>query len=247
MSASIWYDREDFTVIEDFLWSYLRRGDQYIDVGANIGTTTLTASSAVGSTGRVLAVEPNPRTFRFLKGNIRLNGSTNIAALNMGLGSREGELTFAAVGVGDDEFAVTHGKGVTIPGRRLDSIAGDMGKIALIKIDVEGYEQEVLAGATQTLSNTECVLFEASDAHLARHGSSIRSIIQYLADLEFTTVELTHEGHLIIVEEGYPQRSGVGDNLIATRDVSDLRDRLRLTPSGKLCGPGAEFDIPVSV
>src|SRR5206468_1237642 len=56
----------------EFFRAYLKPGDIVVDVGANIGETALTESLAVGNSGRVIAFEPHPRTFGFLKENLEL-------------------------------------------------------------------------------------------------------------------------------------------------------------------------------
>ena len=73
MSAAMWAD-PDFRVGEErFLRAVLQPGDVVIDVGANVGSTALASAVAVGAEGHVLAVEPHPRIFGYLKANIARN------------------------------------------------------------------------------------------------------------------------------------------------------------------------------
>ena len=71
----------------------IREGDTVIDVGANIGCFSLLASQLVGPTGRVLALEPDPRTFAQLEANIKLNNATNITPYCVALGESCGDAT----------------------------------------------------------------------------------------------------------------------------------------------------------
>lgn len=59
----------------DFLRATLRRGDTFLDVGANIGYLTLLGAAAVGPEGTVLAIEPEPRNVSLLRANIWRNGA----------------------------------------------------------------------------------------------------------------------------------------------------------------------------
>jgi hypothetical protein len=73
ISAEKWvypdFRKED----EDFLTSYLRNGDVVIDIGANVGTLTLTAAHLVGASGKVFSIEAHPVIFIYLKDNVALN------------------------------------------------------------------------------------------------------------------------------------------------------------------------------
>ena len=94
LSEQLWVDRSwrepELTLIR----AYLRPGDKVIDVGANVGDTAITASLKVGSKGKVWAVEAHPRTYGYLLGNIKLNGVSNIEALNAAATTEPGRLMF---------------------------------------------------------------------------------------------------------------------------------------------------------
>jgi FkbM family methyltransferase len=131
-----------------FLLHVLRKNDLFIDVGSNVGTYTVLASAVVGA--RCIAFEPVPSTFRKLCRNIRLNDTSGLCELhNQGLSSQEGELVFTS----DDDCknrVVNHAvpptqKTVTVPVNTLNAIVGNR-LPALIKIDVEGFELEVIRG-----------------------------------------------------------------------------------------------------
>lgn len=71
----------------EFLKQNLKKGDIFIDVGANIGLFTLLSSKLVGNVGRILSFEPNPEIFEQLEVNVNLNNSKNIELFNFALGS----------------------------------------------------------------------------------------------------------------------------------------------------------------
>jgi FkbM family methyltransferase len=134
-----------------FLLHLLRKEDLFVDIGANVGVYTVLAGAAIGS--KAVAIEPIPATFSGLCANIRANGmSERVTAHNIGLGQTEQTLRFTTDRdcmnrvIAEDDWT---GKSIDVPVRRLDTVlAGE--SPTLIKIDVEGYESEVLAGAEAT-------------------------------------------------------------------------------------------------
>jgi FkbM family methyltransferase len=163
----------------------VRPGDCVIDIGANLGLVTLTMAALVGATGQVHAFEPNPRMIAFLEDAIERNGLTNVKLHRVALGAREGELKLSippsnAGAASLVEARQTEGGIDTIvPVRTLSSIMSgqDIGRVRLVKIDVEGFEPEVLAGATEFFSRqpADALLFELNDAtdSLARHPTIV--------------------------------------------------------------------------
>jgi FkbM family methyltransferase len=158
LSAAMWADADFRTDEERFLRGLLRPGDVVIDVGANIGNIAIASAVVVGSEGRVLAVEPHPRIFTYLKANIARNGAHQIEPVQCALGHEEGTTHFSDRR-SDDQNAITSDGNIEVPLRRLDEIA-PAGKIVLLKVDVEGHEYFVFRGAEDTLRRTEVVYFE---------------------------------------------------------------------------------------
>ena len=136
-----------------FLLHYLRPGDWFIDVGANIGSYTILAAGARGA--RALAVEPLPAAFAALMANVRINAlEDRVRALNVGVAGRKGTLRFTR---GNDTMnhvlAENEGEGdaLDVHVLTLDDVVGDRSP-ALVKVDVEGFETEVFAGGGRTLA-----------------------------------------------------------------------------------------------
>lgn len=138
-----------------------------LDIGANIGCTAILFSSL---SKQVYAFEPSPTTFGFLKENIARSGKKNLFLQNMGLGaeSSESTLTFSpsnrAGGFVSNQTQVSVGHTTEkIVIRQLDEVvkALNLRAVDFIKIDVEGFEGNVLRGAEQTLlSNKPVVVLE---------------------------------------------------------------------------------------
>lgn len=128
-----------------------------LDIGANIGCTALLFSEL---SKQVYAFEPSQSTFHFLEKNVSESGLKNIALQNIGLGAESGEftLTFSPAnrsgGFVSNQTQINAGHVTeTITIRRLDDVIQSLNvsKVDFIKIDVEGFEGQVLRGATQTL------------------------------------------------------------------------------------------------
>jgi FkbM family methyltransferase len=135
-----------------FLLHFLRSGDLFVDIGANVGVYTVLAAGAIGATA--VAIEPVPDTFAKLLTNLRVNGiDGETQPRNIGLGRSASTLRFTT-----DQDTMNHvitddnwtGPSLQVPVQTLDVVLDGQAP-ALIKIDVEGWESEVLAGAEATL------------------------------------------------------------------------------------------------
>ncbi|MFI4975596.1 MAG: FkbM family methyltransferase [Caulobacterales bacterium] len=142
------------SLVEDIL----RRGDVFVDLGAHIGYYTLLASKLVGSEGAVVAVEALPSNFAMLQENVSQNAAGNVRAVNCAVSDRRGDLTIFSGAFRNTGTATT----IELPGRAvvgrvaslpLDEIlTGDeRARVALIKIDIEGRELQVLQRLLETL------------------------------------------------------------------------------------------------
>jgi FkbM family methyltransferase len=155
--------------LEQVFAQFCRTNSNFIDVGANIGITATIAGLLV-SPGLVLALEPVPEAFAYLSENISNSGLTNVQCFNMAAASTEGEVNlvfhpghnFAAfVGYDDVLDRYTGYAETTIRAVSLDQLVQEQGldHVDFIKIDVEGYELEVLRGATRLLEEFHPVVF----------------------------------------------------------------------------------------
>jgi FkbM family methyltransferase len=130
----------------------LRPGDRFVDVGANVGSYTILASGVCGASS--LAFEPDPQTAAFLRRNIEINRLGDKAAVyEMALGAASGEVDFT-VGQDTTNQISEAGGAPTRKVRigRLDEVAPAAGA-RVLKVDVEGFEEHVLAGAEATLGH----------------------------------------------------------------------------------------------
>lgn len=155
---------ESKTILEN-----IKEGDQVINVGANIGYHSLLMANKVGPKGAVYAFEPDPESYSILKKNISANHFKNIKAFPIALSSKKEKKTLflSKVNFGDNrlfkhENEKVIGGSVIINADSLDNILKrerSYRKIQLIKIDTQGYEPFVVAGASRLLKRDKPLLF----------------------------------------------------------------------------------------
>jgi FkbM family methyltransferase len=139
-----------------FLLHFQRKQDLFLDAGANIGVFSLLASGHTGC--KSVAFEPIPSTYERLKRNISLNRfEQSVTAVNIGLGSENKTLKFTNnLENSINRVAKTEDTNVVdVNVHRLDDFIKDFNgyESILLKVDVEGFETEVLNGADSLLSN----------------------------------------------------------------------------------------------
>ena len=221
ISSQLWIDPDGRSSDLQFLRDYLQPGDVVVDVGANIGETVLTASTRVGAQGHVLGIEPHPRTFRFLQDNVQLNGVSNVALINRAAGAASAVVTFSDDR--RDDMNRVGGGDIRVPVDLLDALVPDGGSIALLKVDVEGYERFVFEGAPKVLRRTACVFFEVSGPHFARFECRTSEVLDLLLAAGFQLFRVAAPGSLSPISRDF-DTDGF-ENLVALRDVADGRRR----------------------
>jgi FkbM family methyltransferase len=143
--------------VADAFQRLLAPGDVVIDIGANIGYHTLLAAKLVGPAGHVYAIEPSAGAFAALTANVALNDFRNVTALQVAAGAAEGEATLDDRPWGQSLHSFVRRESES----REPRVAGTLihvapvavlvrpehaGRLRLVKIDVEGYDLEVLRG-----------------------------------------------------------------------------------------------------
>lgn len=191
-----------------FCLHLLRSEDLFCDVGANAGVYTILAARAVGC--RVVAAEPVPKTFNLLMQNVYANDvADKVEAHRIGIAKETGLLRFTSslwsynhVLHEDNEEDIENS--IEVPVHPLDVILDQRVPIA-IKIDVEGFEAQVISGASSTLKAPElqAIIVEMWAGHLARYNDNPDQILSTLASAGFngpywydpTTRKLITPGH----------------------------------------------------
>lgn len=163
--------------LEELLSKLLRQGDNFVDVGANIGLVTLHAAAIVER--NFWSFEPNPEVHARLLRHIALNSLDSRRVFNMGLGKEAGTLTMNQFGRHTGKATLVARPGhsvrtVRVEVRRGDEVLSDLdtSKPTVIKIDVEGFEVPVLEGLGRILDGNVAVVIEVSAPWLKRAGNS---------------------------------------------------------------------------
>lgn len=161
VSALYWVNPDHKNDDEMFFQRYIKNNDNILDIGANIGTHTLTASLLVGQNGKIISIEANPRIFSFLQRNVKLNGFKNIILYNFALGDQNKEI-FLTNKHADDMNYITCDSGIKVQMKKLDNLNLAFPVINLMKIDVEGYEKFVFMGGADILKKRSVSILKLS-------------------------------------------------------------------------------------
>lgn len=207
----------------------LRPCDLFVDVGANVGSYTVLAAGVCGAS--VVAVEPVPSTFSQLLDNIRLNNLESlVTAENIGLAASSGRLRFSDR-LGTMNHVLARGEqdtgGIDVPVRTLDGVLKDR-RPTFVKIDVEGYEAEVLEGARGTLQSDtlRAVVMELNGSG-ARYGVDEVRLHTDMLDRGFTPCRYDPLTRALVPTESRTPASG---NTLYVRNVSSLAALVQSAP-----------------
>ena len=150
----------------DLFKKHIKLGDVVVDVGANIGFYTLLFASLVGPTGKVIAFEPVKENFELLSKNIDLNKLNNVELHQNAVGSYNSKVKMKlSESIGRHQ--ISENGDYEVECVRLD----DCIKFAdFVKIDVEGYETNVLIGMKNLLSQKLTIISEFYLKLLKQHG-----------------------------------------------------------------------------
>jgi FkbM family methyltransferase len=201
----------------------LHPGDVAVDVGANIGHHTLFMARAVGPTGKVYAFEPAPQNFDLLCLNVKANNYSNVilnqkAVLDQ---PRQVNLFLSGENLADHRvYDAAHDRAaVSVEGVCLDEeLAGESGKVTLVKMDVQGAEMAVLKGMEQVMkSNPHMTLLMEFWPHgLSMAGTDPLEVLDHLTRHGFSFFDVKN-----------PQRSFEWDTLKAYARTEKRQDSAR--------------------
>ena len=182
----------------------LREGATFIDVGANFGTFSLLASRLVGKSGRVIAIEPQPGLAAMIGESFMLSGVTNARVEQIGLGKSAATRTLLIPRDDSGRAGFYHGfsgkaghEVVVASVFPLDGVVDYEPQDAVIKIDAEGSELEILEGASMFIrASMPAIIIELNPWSLSASGTSPARVLERLVEFgysSFTTAELFPE------------------------------------------------------
>jgi FkbM family methyltransferase len=188
----------------------LKKADGILDIGANIGVTTLYFASLNPNT-KIIAFEPHPKNYACLQENIQLNKFQNIETIQAGLGAKEQDLKLYEIDKNNPGNNRILKKEIDAPSVdihifNLDEFLSTKERfnIDFIKIDVEGYEYAVLLGAEKTLKQHSPLLFvELDDNYLITQGKSTKMVLELLISYGYTNFKRADSLEIITLETNF--------------------------------------------
>jgi FkbM family methyltransferase len=180
----------------DLLRQWVKPSTVIIDVGANVGFFTLQFASWAAEGGKVIAIEPEATNFaRLEKAIVRAGFGAVVETVNAAAGDMIGEalLEINPLHPGDHKLGL---KGTPVAMTTIDDLLSARGwpEVSLIKIDVQGAEARVLAGARETLNKVKgcrpALFIEVDDQGLRQYGSSAAELLAWCAARGYTIQKL---------------------------------------------------------
>lgn len=219
-----------------FVLHFLQKDDLFVDIGANVGAYTVLAGAV--KKAKVIAFEPIPSAFRRLTTNINVNQISAVSLLNVGLGASKSALRFST-GLDAENHVMTDSdigllESLEVPIETLDEILG-MKFPTMIKMDVEGFESEVIRGGMRTFSDSslQALLIELNGAG-ERYGFNEESIRNQLEDWGFHLCRYDPLlRRLDKIDKVEANRNGNG---LYIRDHEKVNAKLRNAPSFNVLG-----------
>jgi len=168
----------EMTFVKDRI---VRPGMVVFECGAHHGAQTILLSRWVGASGKVVAIEPGSENTAILKKNVELNALDNVAVVNKAAAAHNGSVAMrlasnSAVSVRQSGWNIGRFETVTLDQVALDhNLAPDF-----LKIDVEGFEFDVLEGSSSILSKVPAVFIEIHTLSLPRYGRKFEDLWRYM-------------------------------------------------------------------
>ena len=166
-----------------YLQSILRSEWVVVDIGANVGYYALQEARIVRS---VIAIEPTPASYHALRRNVMVNDYRNVMTYQLAAGDHVGEIGLAVSRACNWNSIAETGGDITVVMMTLDSFLRDM-KVDFVRMDVEGYEMNILKGMENILKEQKPRMFlEVHRDKLRDYGSSQRELMEYLAQFGYS-------------------------------------------------------------
>ncbi|RNL66730.1 FkbM family methyltransferase [Zhongshania marina] len=193
------------------LIKYLKSGGVFVDVGANIGYYTLLASDIAGSSGRVLAYEPDVNNFELLQENVRLNELNNVTLHPLAISDRNevGNLFLSSDNFGDHRIYADSGERASYP---IQLVHGDQHleaqtqRIDFLKIDTQGAEFYVVNGLRKLIAANSahlCIILEFCPYGIRHSGADAHQLIELLESFDMQYHIIDHIEHQLISAQAH--------------------------------------------
>lgn len=205
IAFGIFTNKFELTELDTFQ-KIIKKGMTVVDAGANIGLYSVIASKLTGNQGKVFSFEPSRETFKRLTNNINLNNAANVISENCGLGENPDEILTLRQDVGSKDAERYMMPSGFVPDTRLINVNDinskeeiridtldnylekkEISSIDFLKIDTEGFEYYILAGAKRILKNSPdvVILMECTAMGTARANTTQKKVFDLLYEYGF--------------------------------------------------------------
>ena len=205
--ALIYYQGYSEPETARFLTASLKPGMTFWDVGAHIGEYSLLAARCVGGSGHVHGFEPQPKMYEFLRRNVAANGLSNVTSHCLAVSDRSGSAEFSLHPEPSMAFLNPSGfvdpalPTISVMTTSLDQFWKSSGKLPnIVKVDVEGAERSVLAGAESLLQlppdRAPVWIMECDERNCSRFGHPATDVLDVFSNHGFETKWIMWDGTL---------------------------------------------------
>lgn len=183
---------------KDVIDHFINENDTVIDCGANFGYNSILMGKRIGFHGKLFVFEPQRIVFQQLCGNLILNNIFNANAYQFALGENDGltsmfPINYEKSWVNIGDLSIGQG-GEEVQMMKLDNILEIVNTVDFIKLDVQGYELEVIKGAKQILSEFKPHLFvEIEDHQLAKFKISREKLIAEIKSFGYRIFNIAND------------------------------------------------------
>jgi FkbM family methyltransferase len=207
-----WYDLEctdpDWPEMRFMRDRLVRPGDVVFECGGHHGCTAVVLSQWVGATGKVFTFEPHPRNAEILRQNLALNNIHNATLRQCAVGAAHGSVAMRDVSNSCVEMTNSAPAPGDVDVIKLDDLRNE--RPTVLKIDVEGFEVEVLKGAAEVLKTRPKLAIEVHTDVLRRYGTSVEELLSYLDTSVYELwVQWDDEAYPVMYDSGMPITSRV--------------------------------------
>lgn len=201
IDACIYYMGDYEPYLKTQFSKLIKHGDVILDVGANIGFHTMYFAELVGKQGKVFGFEPIPVNYHALQENLKLNKFSQIISVNKALGDINSSLNIHINENKTNPGAFNLFES-GIKNTVIECVKGDdflkknsITKVNFIKIDVEGYELEVLKGMMESIKSMKpTIIFEYDEFYQSKLNANSKSILHFLIDLDYSLYKIDGYG-----------------------------------------------------
>jgi FkbM family methyltransferase len=193
-----WYCPADFPTLSEHAETakLIRPGDRVLELGSHHGFTTLMIAKMVGPSGFVLGVEPSPFNAMVACAQCGLNETKNCKILQLAASDDVGVINISSY----SNAVVAAGGAIAVHSTTANRLDEQYGPFDVIKVDVEGFERQVLCGASQILKRAPRIILELHTPYLAPFNSTMQSVLNTVDPSRYNGTFITRRERMCVMQ-----------------------------------------------